>query len=338
MQRKFPYHILGVSAGNGVMIYPFRENLIANIECRSDYYTNKRPVQWYINFNANMYRNLETYLTSYNRNTPVDVIIGHPKCGNSSMFALSRGKKFTSHKGEPSLDLYFQAIWEFKPKFFFMENLLGLLNTYSESDFKELFPNYKFIFISGSVTMFGNSQVTRKRLLIIGIRNDIYRPTDEKIFRRFKPFEPRTTGDLLKDLPINGNIREPLDETITMYSGFKITLKEAQEYWLKHPNERHWKILNGTMGTAPGVYINREDDIPLTVRKTNRQFNPDGLQMSPRELARIQGVPDQFLLYQGPNLKASINKGRITVGNTPPMEMGMWIYNRLAKFYRKCKA
>lgn len=333
MPKKLPYRILGVSAGNGIMLFPLRDYVIANIECRSDYYSGGKPLQWGLNFDVPMYKTIPENLQDR-----VDIIIGHPKCGHSSMFALSRGKQFTSHKGEPSLDLYIKSIIKYNPKMFFMENLDGLLNTYSELDLRDMFPDHKLIFISGSVTMFGNSQKTRKRLLIIGIRFDIYTTSAERIFRRFKPFEPLTTEELLINLPTNGNIREDLDEVITMYSGYKISLSDAQEFWLDNPDKRHWPVDNGRMKTAPGVYINRSNDIPLTVRKTNRQFNPKGEQMSPRELARIQGVTDNFMFYNYPNDKTTINKGRVTVGNSPPMEIGMWILSRLKKFYRKNRA
>ena len=311
-----------------------KQYVIGNIECRSDYYIKGKPLQWETNFSVPIFRDV-TDLFDFNH---VDVIIGHPKCGHSSVFALSRGKKFTSHAGEPSLEIFLRSIIKYNPKFFFMENLEGLLNTYSKEDFQEIFPDHRLIFLTGSVNNFGNSQVTRKRLLIIGIRWNIYRPVIEKIFLKKKHYPTKTTKELLHNLPSNGCITEPLHNKITMYSGFKISLKDAQEFWLKNPNLRHWPVENGRMNTAPGVYINREDDIPLTVRKTNRQFNPNGIQMSPRELARIQGVTDNFLFYEDPNPTITINKGRITVGNSPPMELGSWILSRLKKVYRVTKA
>lgn len=327
---KLPYNILGVSAGNGVMLFPMRQYVIGNIECRPDYYIKGQPHQWGVNFSSPMFKNIPDYFDS----THVDVIVGHPKCGHSSMFALSRGKKFTSHSGEPSLELYIRAVIKYNPKYFFMENLEGILNTYSKEDFQEIFPDHRLIFLTGSVSRYGNSQKTRKRLLLIGIRWDIFTKPLDKIFKNQKKYSLQTTEDLLKALPINGNITEPSDDIITMYSGFKISLLDAQMFWLDNPNLRHWPVKNGRMNTAPGVYINREEDFPLTVRKTNRQFNPEGIQMSPRELGRIQGVTDNFLFYEDKNPKVTINKGRITVGNSPPMQMGSWILSRLKKAYK----
>lgn len=322
-------HILGVSAGNGVILYPFKESLIGNIECRSDYYIDGKPLQWNLNFDVPMYKSLE----EADFKCPVDVIIGHPKCGYSSMFALSRGKKFSSHKDEPSLTLFINAINKYRPKVFLMENLPKILNTYPKEDFQAFFSEYHLFFWEGPVTFFGNSQTHRNRLLIIGLHSRAYTPGIFKRLTKIKPrpIDPFPVKILLKNLPNNGHITEPLNSIITMYSGFKISLLGAKDFWKTHPNLRHWPA-NGKMNTAPGVYINRDEDFPLTVRKTNRQFNSSGEQMSPRELARIQGVPDSFFLYHNlENLTLSINKGRITVANTPPVQIGNWFFYRLRK-------
>lgn len=317
-------NVLGVSAGNGVILFPFRPYLIGNIECRSDYYVKGKPVQWFLNYPG--LPMVKDFDPTYEN---VEVIIGHPKCGHSSMFALSRGKKFTSHVGEPSLDLYFKAVKHYQPNIFLMENLPKLLDSFPLEELKKLFNNYALMVWRGSVSEFGNSQVSRKRLLIIGLRKDIYCKKYWNILHRIRvEIEPRTTGTLLQNLPQNGHIKEPLSDIITMYAGYKISLAEAKAFWRKHPELRHWPVTKGKMKTAPGVYINRTNDIPLTVRKTNRQFNPEGEQMSPRELARIQGIPDRFFLWDN-NGSQSINKGRVTVANTPPMEIAYWFFTRL---------
>ncbi len=329
---KLPYRILGISAGNGVMTYALKENVIGNVECRSDYYIGGLPYQWELNYPGvpmmKVLPNIEK----------VDVVIGHPKCGVSSKFALSRGKKYGTHVGEESLDLFIEGIKKYNPLFFFMENLEKFLDSFPGEELENLFPNHFLIKHRGSVSRFGNSQVTRKRLLIVGINTRIATPTVIRHFKKLgKDFlnpELRGTRELLKGLPENGHITEDLDSVITMYAGYKISLREAREVWLMNPEMRHWPA-GGAMKTAPGVYINRENDPPLTVRKTNRQFNPNGIQMSPRELARIQGIPDSFWLYQDGNKTLSINKGRVTVANTPPFEISKWVRSRLNSFYKK---
>jgi len=328
------YKVLGVSAGNGVMLHPFRDNLIGNIEIRPGYLLSKGSEQWDLNFKGIPFmKNDRSFDSSLG---PVDVIVGHPKCGNSSMFALSRGKAFTTSQNEPSLTLFMSSVIKYKPKIFALENLPKLLETYSLSDMdRALGENYYLEACSGSVTMFGNSQVSRKRLVVVGVRRDLTSGVPYILHNATQDFlssQLLTTGALLQDLSENGDITESLNEIITLYSGFKISLKDMQTFWLEHPELRHYPIKNSTMNTAPGVYINREGDYPLTVRKTNRQFNPDGIQMSPREMARIQGIPDSFkLMDSGYNLKTLINKGRFTVANTPPYEVGAYLKKAIDK-------
>jgi len=324
------YSVIGLSSGNGVILHPFYKDTNIDVkwavECRRDYLVGGYPNQFHLNFSDTPYsENLSIPVES------VDVIVGHPKCGMSSVFALSRGKRNTSHKDEPSLNLFIHGIHAFFPKYFLLENLPKLLDTYSKEDFADIFSNYNLVFWSGSVSSFGNSQLSRKRLLIMGIRKDL--PSQKKakfLLSRPKPlWSTQSSEELLANLPENGHFREDLDEEITVYGGFKSTLRELQQYWKDNPDLTRYKAEKANMHYAPGVYINRESSFPKTVRKTNRQFNPDGLQMSPREMARIQGIPDDFrLCYPGTSCdysqKTLINKGRLTVANTPPYEIGLW--------------
>lgn len=46
--------VLGVSAGAGILLFPFRKNLIANVETRGVFYT-KGLEQWKLNFGDTPY-------------------------------------------------------------------------------------------------------------------------------------------------------------------------------------------------------------------------------------------------------------------------------------------
>ena len=129
-----------------------------------------------------------------------------------------------------------------------------------------------------------------------------------------------------------GHIREDINSEITLYAGFKIKLSEVQKFWINNPTLKRYKVHDKKFTTAPGVYRNLKKGPPATARKANRQFNPEGLQMSPRELARIQGVPDDFVIYfENSNIGYWINKGRATVTKTPPWEIGEWFKNQITK-------
>lgn len=324
------YTTLGVSAGNGVMLYPFKDSLLGNVEIRRDYLIGGKPYQWRINFgDIPLYSSLPDNLSP-------DFIVGHPKCGNSSVFALSRGKKFTTSRDEPTLTLFIESINKYKPKIWAMENLPKLLETYSiEEISKSVNDEYIVKAISGPVSIYGNSQVTRKRLLVLGFRKGVF--SKIAILRfitglKLRNFTPSNFSELTQKMGINGRDTENLRSEISVYGGFKTSLANMQQFWKDNPELRHYPIQGGNMSTAPGVYINRANDIPLTVRKTNRQFNSEGIQMSPRELARIQGIPDDFKIVDDIDiapLTTLINKGRMTVANTPPYEIGQRLYDQL---------
>lgn len=128
-----------------------------------------------------------------------------------------------------------------------------------------------------------------------------------------------------------GHYVEPLDQLITIYGGCKITLREIKEVWtttLKHKSRYTAEGRKYTI--APGVYKNLPNKPPATARKQNRQFNHKGEMMSPRELARIQGVPDTFVLPVNPNtIKRDLNKARVCITKCPPYEVGAWFYQCL---------
>ena len=82
----------------------------------------------------------------------------------------------------------------------------------------------------------------------------------------------------------------------------KLNLKQIRDIWnsKEYENKKKWDATTtgkGNMRNLPGVYRNLANDYPLTARKQNRQFNSKGFIMSPRELARINGLPDNFKLW-----------------------------------------
>lgn len=324
--------VLGICAGNGVVLYPFKDNLIGNIEPRSAFKTPKNE-QWESNF-----PNIPLHI-AYMQYVKPDIILGHPDCGHSSVLAYSRGKKFSNPRDNKSLTLFIQSINQYNPKIFLMENLPALLKTYGEEELATVFPNYHLKFLKGSVSKWGNSQISRKRLVIIGLSKK-YDPQLLKIFKFDKGLMPlKTTGELLKGLKEEneelGHVRLPLKTRIAMFGGCKLTLKEIKKGWKRSDNKKRWATGENKMKNAPGVYRNLNKDYPLTVRKGNREFNQKGLILTPRERARIQGILDEFKIVFDPrNPTYYINKGNITVTKCFPMEISKWFKRKLIKFER----
>ena len=212
-----------------------------------------------------------------------------------------------------------------------MENLPAMLKTISRSELREYFGDYKLLFIEQPVTAWGNSQKTRVRLLVIGVKRGINGLIKE--IKQLPGGEVKTAGELIEGLIYgeNGHFREDIKTRITLYAGKKMSLEDIRDEWLRRGVSR-WEVTDRRFFTAPGVYLNLKGRHPATARKANRQFNHEGLTMSPRELARIQGVPDTFHIWiDESRLGYCINKGRATVTKTPPYEIGQWLANILIK-------
>lgn len=332
--------ILGVNAGNGVLVYPMRKKLVANFEPRSIFKTPK-DIQWKMNFEAPLLNHpLDLYGLKNNIYLKdIDVVISAPDCGHSSVLAYSRAKKLSNPKDNHSFNIFIRSILLSKPKVFLMENLAKILDIVTKEEFEETFPDYQLILHSDSVSAWGNSQKNRKRLVMIGLRKTWFRKDLSKIQYHFtnvyKVNNILTCADLTADLvgleDIEfGHVREDISDKITLYAGKKLKLKKIQKFWLNNPNLKRWPVEGRNFTTAPGVYRNLDNDYPSVARKANRQYNQQGLQLTPRELARIQGVPDKFKLYMDKDkLGFCINKARATVTKTPPYEIGKWFYLQL---------
>lgn len=336
--------VLGICGGNGVILWPFKKWLIGNIEPRSVFKT-PGEVQWNLNFKGiPVHRdyNLKRYMGK-----TIDAIVGAPTCGHSSILALSRAKKYGDGKKDETIDLFIKAIELYKPKFFLFENLTNLFRSFPEDEFTKCFPGYKLKKWSVSVSVFGNSQINRKRLVVIGIREDL-KETCSSAFKLPKEhsFKLKTVKELEKLLVYPNedlfHIREPLSQVVTMEKDFKkLTLREVREIWNSEEYEgrKSWDATTtgkGRMKTLPGVYRNRPDDYPRTVLKNHRQFNTRGYMMSPRELAVIQGIPNEFKLYYDPNkLTYCLNKARVTTTKTPPMELQAWFAKCIRRAWKR---
>ena len=327
--------VLGINGGNGVMLYPFKNRLICNIEPRAVFHT-KENHQWELNFKG-IPLIKKAQLPDFKR---VDVILSHPDCGHSSMLAFSRAKKMGKPKENISVGLFFESLVKYKPKLFLMENLSKFIENYGEEGLKAALTLYNLVFHHISVSELGNSQKGRHRLLIIGVRKDLPKFISKVFLNLYRVNELKASGMLIRGLnqpdPNLCHIRESDKDIITLYAGYKDVIENIRKEWVTtRALKKRWDTPDKKFSTAPGVYKNLEFELPATVRPSNRQYNHRGEMMSPRELARIQGVPDQFKLYCDTKVpKYCINKGRVTVTKTPPMEVSVWFYMQTMKIKR----
>lgn len=337
--------IWGICAGNGVCLYPFKDDrfdIEYNIEPRAVFY-DKLNHQWSLNFpNIPQIRTLKEHhkLLPSSFKSP-HLIIGHPDCGHASILRLSRAKKNISAKDNQSMILFIDSIICFRPEIFLMENLPGLLKTYSKEGFEAIFDKYNLKFHISSVSAYGNSQVSRERLVIVGIRKDLGTkgffklPNLEHLIQTSEKFEHGP-----EENPKHGHVREPKAKECNLYYNGqrKITYALAQSIWnTTYKGKSRWGV-GGKMKNQPGVSRNLDKKYPFTVRKQNRQFGTDGMVLSPREMANIQGLPKSFRMdFPEGNKIYWLNKWRTTVTKSMPIQIAAWFAEKAYKTLKQAQ-
>jgi len=330
------YSVIGINSGLGVSLFPFKDKVICNVEIRGIFHT-KRDEQWKLNFgNVPLIKKLTDEFPK------ADVLISSPDCGSGSILRYSRSKELGDHLKNHSLMLFFVGVRKIQPKFFYFENLETLFKSFPKERFVDLLRDYRLIEHIAPVSNWGNSQINRKRLVVIGIRRDLPKKIDK--YFKLPHYEDQIRfcneiyGDLEAEKPDICHVRENYEEFISIHAKKKMRLIDIQADWTgRLKGKKRWITEPGfNFSTAPGVYRNLKHDYPATARKANRQFDHNGLTLTPRQLARIQGVPDEFLLYyDDTKSKYCINKARCVVTKTPPMEISIWFKRKLEKALKK---
>lgn len=328
--------VLGVCGGQGALLYPFRYHLVANIEPRGVFHTPNEE-QWKLNFGEIPF---ERELI-YDKIGDLDVIIGSPDCGSCSIMRLSKSKKLGNPKKNSSINLFIRAVNQLHPKVFLLENLPRLA---SVMDFEKAFPNYEIITHQESVAELGNSQVSRKRLIVIGVNK--FSKIKLKYFKKlFQVRTPKLTRELIS-APLREEMPD-MNKKLAMYDYRKLpkkdslTVKEIHDLWVKDfQDEYKWPIKTAKMHTLPGVYRLRADKYPLTLRPSDRQFRPDGWPLTITDFKTIMGFPKGFKIYlDKEKLNYWLNKARYSLAKGATYETGMWfkkcIYKAIQKISEK---
>ena len=270
------------------------------------------------------------------QNKAVDIILSSPDCGASSIMRLSKVKTLGKPEENKSINLVFEAIKKYTPSIFLIENLPRLLSLIPKEVFSETFKDYKLIFHQGSVGAFGNSQISRKRLIIVGIHKGKGKNYLNSFMDIFSVNAIKSSRELLKTCQNKKNYNIPLNKVLAMYDYRKLpekknlTVKEIQKLWMgAFHNEHKWPIKTAKMSTLPGVYRLEDDKPPLTVRPADRQFRPDGWPLGIMDFKNIMGFPKSYKVYMpgNPSDKEYIywlNKARYALAKGSVYEVGKW--------------
>lgn len=328
-------NVLGISAGQGALLFPFRKHLLGNIEPRGVFHTPGEE-QWKANFkDVPFYKGY--CLQEFDEK--VDIIISSPDCGASSIMRLSKVKELGKPKDNRSLNLVIEGINYYKPKIFLIENLPRLLSLLPNEYLQEAFKDYKLIFHERSVSDYGNSQVSRKRLVIIGV----HKKTGKKYLNAFNEVfqvkTPTITRELLFESPYGSNYNIPIEKTLAMYDYRKLpakknlTVRKIQLLWNSDfKNEKKWPIKTAKMSTLPGVYRLELDKAPLTLRPADRQFRPDGYPLGILDFKAIMGFPKSYKIFMDEgNYLYWLNKARYTIAKGSVYEVGIWFRRCIKK-------
>lgn len=334
--------VLGVCGGNGVILRAMKSRLVANVEPRRLFHT-KNHEQWKVNFGEIPYYKTIQEAADTIPIGDVQVIVGAPDCGHSSVLSYSRAKSFSDPRKNHSLNTYIEAVNYYQPFVWMMENLPALLKQIKPDELEGMMPGYHMAALEMSVSAWGNSQVTRNRLVLIGIKDGENWETLMKHFTNVYPVAELKTCEQLERIAddIQGDVREPDDTMVPMeYNHVKLNLGQIRDVWNNEfAGKSRWEMPGTKMKNLPGVYKNEPDKYPKTARKETRQFDTDGNVLTPRDLAVIQGIPNSFEIYIPETddvkvLKYWLNKARVTVTKTPPYEIGKWFSRQLRKFER----
>lgn len=328
-------NVLGISAGQGGLLFPFRKHLLGNIEPRGVFHTPGEE-QWKANFGDIPFHK-GFCLQEFDKK--VDIILSSPDCGHSSVMRLSKVKELGNPKDNRSLNLVIAAILEYKPKIFLIENLPRLLSLLSRDFFEKTFKDYKLIFHERSVSDYGNSQVSRKRLIILGVHKKTGKKYLNAFDEVFQVKTPKLTRDLLFVSPYGSNYNIPIEKTLAMYDYRKLpekknlTVEKIQVLWNSaFKNEKKWPIKTAKMSTLPGVYRLELDKAPLTLRPADRQFRPDGYPLGILDFKAIMGFPKQFKIYiDQENYLYWLNKARYTIAKGSVYEISVWFRRCIKK-------
>lgn len=323
---RFNMNVLGVCAGQGALLFPFREHLLGNVEIRGVFHT-PHEEQWKLNFGDIPF---VKHLPDFKER--VDIILSSPDCGASSVMRLSKVKELGKPKNNSSLNLVIDAIGKYKPRIFLIENLPRLLSLLPKNYLEDILKDYKFIFHERSVSDYGNSQLSRKRLVIIGVHKKKGKKYLNAFNEVFQVRNPTITRNLLNEYQDKDNYNIPLDKTLAMYDYRKLpekknlTVKQIQKLWSgDFKKEKKWPIKTARMSTLPGVYRLEENKAPLTLRPADRQFRPDGYPLGIKDFRVIMGFPKKFKVYMDEdNYLYWLNKARYTLAKGSVYEVGMW--------------
>jgi len=342
---------IGMTCGVGSMLVGARRagfKILGNVEWRPYYYTGT----FEHNFPGAF---LTKSLTSIPENLPaeIDLLMGHPECGNYSSLRTSPRKL-----EDPSdIPLFVDGILKLRPKFFVMDNLPKSLMGFTASQWNAALASDYYLFPEWvSNYHYGNVQLNRRRFFMIGARRDV---GEKFVFVPGEFHHDRSLRDAIRDLPDRKDIFEmnhvhwkrsdviPCGWSAHQFKivreGNRITYGELMDHFKDHPVGRNFTYYNlkGQFMTRPG-YSRVRLDHPAPVMSgggsalDNHYREDTMLPLTVRERARIQGCPDDFIFLPLDNQRKRqmYNDVYKQVGKFMPIEFCTFVSRQVAAYLK----
>lgn len=301
---------IGLTSGIGSMLVGAKQlgfKVIANIEWRQYYHIDDEfgKNTFRENFNAPMYKNLnEMNLDEIESMTGADIAFSHPECGNfSNMSATAQQTRTLEEMRNDAGDIpvFINLVKKLKPRFFVQDNLPKSLIGYPIQAWAKALPEYDLFPEWVSNWGYGNIQKFRKRFFMIGALK-----SEHFVFRPWEIDLPLKLKDFIDDIHINDLNHNTHTEKGNMSKGRGLfgpdpmTWGQYKEFMLREKDGVTIPYLakDGTWKHHIGWRKAFSDGYVPVITGGCPVANPfTGLPFSIRERCRIQGLPDDFVIY-----------------------------------------
>lgn len=298
-----------------------------------------------------------------------DIIIGGPPCQGFSMAGARIRNGFIDDPRNYLFKHYFNIVKTVQPKAFIIENVKGIKSMQEGKVFDEIIrifssaellggEPYKIFYKVVKAIEFGIPQ-KRERMIIIGVRKDSV-DFDEKWNETISDieneiptyFDKVTVEDAIGNLPpatLNGEIKNPIPKSNyqkylatssnTLYNHSMTHHSDVAIQRMKRiKNGENFTVLNENINSVhSGAYgrLNWDEQAPTI---TTRFDTPAGGRfihpvynrtLTPREAARIQSFPDDFVFYGN---RTTVCR---QIGNAVPPKISYFLSKFIDKIFKE---
>lgn len=338
---------IGITCGIGSMLVPAKQlgfEVVGNIEWRRYYHVKDSQGRntFTENFPGAIFANKIEDLTEeeIERMTGCDIAFGHPECGNfSQMTGTAQYKRtiqeFNNDPGD--IPIFVKLIKRLRPRFFVQDNLPKSLIGYPIEDWSRELPEYDLFPEWISNWAYGNIQKYRKRFFMIGaLKSEGFSFTPGEIDT------PKKLIDILKNLPEQNNEPHSLEGKTSKgrghYGDDHMSWEQYHDYMSKQDDGHTvtYRSSDGTWKKHVGLRKAFREGYCPVITGGVPVCNPlTNLPFTVRERCRIQGLPDDFIIYGtklnpdgtfNHNRNAAINK---QVGKCMPVQFCRFITEQI---------